>query len=914
MTTFLQFAVLGIGVGALYALVAQGLVLIYRSSGVVNFAHGAIAGVGGYTFYELEFRYSVSWPIATVVAVAAATVVGTAMQGLVIRRLRRASPLMRVIATTALLAVIVQAANVIFSSTPDFVQSFLPTTAFTWGGVSIEMSRVLLTAIAIVLTFALWAVYRFTRFGLATTAVAENETVAGVLGVSTDRVALVNWAVGSALAGLAGVLIAPLVSLTPEGVGLLVVPALAAAMIGSFSSFPLSLLGGFGVGILQSELTHYVSTPGWSGASPFLVIVVLMVLRGKALPLRGHVLERLPRVGRPRLRAFGVVVGLMIGLAIILATSATWQQVFTTSGVFALICLSVVLVTGFAGQLSLAQYALAGMGAFISARLDQAANLPFPLAALLGVIGGAAIGIFVGLPALRTRGVNLAIITLGLGVCISDIVFGNPSWTGGAAGTVVHSPTILGLSIDPITYPGRYAVLCLAVLALAALGVANIRRSRVGRRLLAVRSNERAAAALGISVSSAKLYAFGVASLLAAAAGVLMAFEGLQVTFTQYTVTNSIYVVVQTVVLGVGYVAAAFMAGVAAPGGLIPHAIDMVVDVDSYIIIFMGLLLLATLPKFPNGVAAQNADQFRWLALRLPRWLRGSTGDAVEADAVRRRVTTGTLRAEHVSISFGGVCALDDAGIEVASGEIVGLIGPNGAGKTSLLDVLSGFSVPTEGRVLLDGETIGSWSIVRRARSGIGRSFQNLELFDELTVRENLLAACESRDLLCYLTAPLRPGRARLSAAAAAAVVEFELADYLDEMPGELSAGRRRLVGLARAVASEPSMLLLDEPAAGLDERETRELGDLLRRLAREWGIGIVLVEHDLSLVLEVCDRLTVLSNGRILAQGTTSEVAADPAVIEAFIGAPPGTDISDEGAEETNAAPLPALSRGHVR
>src|SRR5579875_935027 len=431
VTIFWQFAILGVGVGALYALVAQGLVLIYRSSGVVNFAHGATAGVGGYTYYELQFHFSLAWPVCLVAGVAAATAVGTAMQGLVIRRLRLASPLTRVIATTALLAVIVQAANLIFGSAPDFVQGFLSTSTLQVGGVSIEVDRLILTGIALGLTLALWAFYRFTRFGLATTAVAENETVAGVLGVSSDRVALINWAVGSALAGLAGVLLAPIISLTPSGIGLLVVPALAAAMIGNFSSFPLSFAGGLGVGILQSELTHYVTAPGWADASPFLVIVVLMVVRGRALPLRGHVLERLPRVGRPQLRAFGAVVGLVVGEAVIVATSGSWQEVFATSAIFSLICLSVILLTGYAGQLSLAQYALAGMGAFASARLDEAAHMTFLLAALVGIVAGTAVGVVVGLPALRTRGVNLAIVTLGLGLCITDIVFGNAGWGAG---------------------------------------------------------------------------------------------------------------------------------------------------------------------------------------------------------------------------------------------------------------------------------------------------------------------------------------------------------------------------------------------------------------------------------------------------------------------------------------------------
>ncbi len=906
MSAFWQFAVLGVGVGALYALVAQGLVLIYRSSGVVNFAHGAVAGVGGYTFYELQFRFSFPWPVCLVAGVAAATLVGVGMQAFVLRRLSHASPLMRVIATTALLAAIVQLANITFGATPQFAQSFLPSSAFAIGGVTVEVASVILTGIAIALTCLLWVCYRYSRFGLATTAVSENELAAGVLGVSTGRVAVINWGIGSALAGLAGILLAPLVSLTPSGIGLLVVPALAAALIGNFSSFPLSLLGGIGVGVIQSELTHYVAAPGWADASPFLVIVVLMVLRGKAIPLRGHVLEKLPRVGRPQLRLFGAVFGFLVAEGFILAMSANWETALTTTAIFALLCASIVLLTGYAGQLSLAQYALAGIGAFISARLVAAAHVSFVPAAILGVLGGAAVGVIVGLPALRTRGVNLAIVTLGLGLSISDIVFGNPSWTGGTVGTTVSAPAIFGVSVDPIGHPARYATLAVVVSVVAALAVANIRRGRVGRRLLAVRSNERAAAALGISVPGAKLYAFAASSVIAAAAGVLLAFQDPQVLFDQYNVTNSINVVVQTVVLGVGYVAAAFMAGVAAPGGLIPQVLDNFVNVESYVILFMGLLLLITLPKFPNGVAAQNTRQFAWLARRLPGWMHGTVGHHADMAVAARRVRTATLHAEGLEISFGGVRALSGAEIDVGPAEIVGLIGPNGAGKTSLLDILSGFTKPQKGTVSFNGRSVGSWSVTRRARAGIGRSFQSLELFDDLTVRENILAACEPRDLASYALTVVHPGRSLISSAAAAAVADFGLTANMDRYPDELSAGMRRLVGLARAVASEPSILLLDEPAAGLDERETQELGVLLRRLAEDWGIGIVLVEHDLGLVLEVCDRLVVLDGGQLLVEGTPAEVAANPAVIEAFIGS------ASAGPSEPDS--LPASRRGNSR
>lgn len=895
MQVFIQFAILGIGVGSLYALVAQGLVLIYRSTGVINFAHGAVAGVGAYVFYELHTNDNWAWPIAIVASMVASGVLGIAMQGLVMRRLRGASPLIRVIATTALLTVLVQAGSLHYGPTPVFVTQYLPSSEVSFAGIQVSADRIWLIGIVVVLTAVLWVIYRYSRFGLATTAVSESELVASSMSVSPEKVALVNWGVGSALAGLAGALIAPIVSTSPEAAGLIVVPALAASMIGSFSSFPLTLLGGMFVGIVQSEFTRYVSAPGWSDASPFLVIVGLLVLRGRALPLRGHVLERLPAVGKPRLRAFGVILGFGVGEVIILATSVNWQDAMTTSVTFGLISLSVVLLTGYAGQLSLAQFALAGMGAFVAARLDAAAHWPFIPSFLAGLVAAGLIGVVIGLPALRTRGINLAIITLGLGLSVSDIVFGNQNWTGGLTGTVVKPPTLFGFNVDAISHPERYATMALILFVLAALAVTNVRRGRVGRRLLAVRANERAAASLGISVTGAKLYAFALSAMIAATAGIIMAFQGSYVVFGGFDVLSSINAIVQTVVLGVGFVAAAVMAGVAAPAGLIPSFIDQWVNVNNYIVLVFGLILLATLPKFPNGVASNNEAQWRWLARRIPARLRDPSGERDEEPG-ELRVPHAVLDASHIGVSFGGVIALDDVSLSVQGGEIVGLIGSNGAGKTTLIDVISGFSRQRTGTVTLDGVSIDSCSPFQRSRRGMGRSFQSLELFDDLSVRENLLAACEPRDRLSYATTLVHPIRSGLSKAASAAVREFGLTEHLGRVPAELSSGQRRLVGLARAVAAQPSILMLDEPAAGLDESETAELGRLIRRTARDWGIGVVLVEHDLSLVLTVCDRLVVLDYGQLLAEGPTAEVAADPRVIEAFIGAPVLTPVPERG------------------
>jgi sulfate-transporting ATPase len=231
------------------------------------------------------------------------------------------------------------------------------------------------------------------------------------------------------------------------------------------------------------------------------------------------------------------------------------------------------------------------------------------------------------------------------------------------------------------------------------------------------------------------------------------------------------------------------------------------------------------------------------------------------------------------------VVALNGVSLEVRPGEVLGLIGPNGAGKTTLIDAVTGFVKPSQGQVALDGKPLSRLNARQRARLGIGRSFQSLELFEDMTVRDNLRAGSDRRDPWAYLSDLVWPGDPPLSSTAIAAVREFGLEDDLDRKPNELPYGRRRLVGIARAIATQPSVLMLDEPAAGLDDGETAELGDLIRRLAEQWGLAILLIEHDVGLVLRVCDRIVALDFGRQIAQGTPDEIRSDAAVVSAYLG-----------------------------
>jgi sulfate-transporting ATPase len=884
MSVFVQFALVGLGTGGLYGLLGQGIVLIYRASGVINFAQGATATLGGYVFYELSANHG--WAAGPAIGAAAAVgaALGAVMQLAVMRPLRGSSPLARVIATTGVFTILVEIGFLRYGSDITFVAPFLPHGVVSvGGGVTVGIDRFILLGIGVVLTGTLWAVYRFSAFGIATSAVAENELSAAALGVSPDRVALVNWTIGSALAGVAGALISAIVPLTPEGSSLLVVPALAAAIIGGFRSFPLTFVGGLAIGIIESELTNYVSAPGWAASTGFLVIAAWMVFRGQALPLRGHLLERLPRVGMPRLGLPALGLGAFVGFLVISLGSQTTLGSVSVSAAYGLVCLSVVLLTGYAGQVSLAQFAIAGVAALVAGRLNDALHFSMVASAVCGILAAMGAGLLLGIPALRTRGISLAVITLGLGVAFENIVLGNDQYLGGANGTTIRSESVLGFSLQPVAHPARFAIMAMIALAIAMALVANLRKGSFGRRMLAVRSNERAAAALGIDPRAIKLPAFVLASGLAGVGGVLIAFQTPVVQFTQFTVVASIGALVQSVVIGVGFLQTAVVAGVGSPQGFLPQVLNGLGNASDYVLLASGLLLLVTLVFAPDGVAAKGNPLSAVIAL-IDRW-RPTRPNDPEVPPQPARVESAELTVEGVSVQFGGIAALRDVSLSVRTGEIVGLIGPNGAGKTTLIDVVSGMTQARSGTICLRGRVIDGWRPHRRARAGLGRSFQSLDLFDDLTVRENLLAASERGTIAGYLRSLIHPGRRELGAIALAGVHDLGLRDFLDRQPDTMSAGQRRLVGIARAVAASPSILFLDEPAAGLDEHETRELGAVVVHLARRWGMGIALVEHDLSLVQAICDRLVVLDHGSVLAEGPVGAVTKRQDVVEAFIG-----------------------------
>jgi branched-chain amino acid transport system permease protein len=605
----LLFGILGLTAGSAYALTGLGITLTYKGSGVVNLAQGAQLMIAAFAFTQLTTHGMGIWPAAAVV-LAGGGVVGALIYVVVMRPLRTAPLLAKTIATIGLLIALSGAATLIWGNLDgqQTAPALFGSQSVHAFGIVFGVANVYLTAVVALFTTALWAVYRFTRFGLATRAAADNETAASYLGLSPDSLATCNWALGSVLAAAAGVMLASISVLDVTSLTFVVLPAIAAAMVGRFSSFGVTALVGLVIGIVQSELTLYWNAQGVITAFPFVIVFVAMLFSGRLIPERGQVGDRrLPFSLSGKIERHWVVALPVVVLVLLAVVSGPYQAAIITSMIVAILALAVVIVTGYVGQISLAPMTLAGFGAFAASKFAEHLGVPFPVPILLGAVVAAPIGVIIGLPSLRVRGVSLAVVTLGAAIAVDAVLFQNQSLTGGARGSLVPTPSIGGFSLNSVTHPVRYGIFVLVVLGAVSLAVSTLRRNPLGRRMLAVRGNERAAAAAGISVPVVKLQAFALSAAVAGLGGGVLAYQIGSVSFAEFVPLESLALVSLVYIGGVASVTGALQAGLLATGGVMYVLLNQIGALDKYWITLTGVLLVATIVTQPDGIAVANS-------------------------------------------------------------------------------------------------------------------------------------------------------------------------------------------------------------------------------------------------------------------------------------------------------------------
>jgi branched-chain amino acid transport system permease protein len=624
----LLFAILGLGSGALIAGIALGVVLTYRGSGIINLATGAIAMLAGYSYWSLktgELGFTAPTWLALLLTFVFLVFLGVLIELLVFRRLRTASPLAKLAASLGLLLVAQAAVSLAFGIETKPQPPVLPRGTVTVLGSTVPVDRLILPAIVVGAALVLTLVYQFSRFGLATRAASENEVGAMLLGLSPNELALANTLLGTLVAGGLGVLAASITQLNPTLLPLQVVPALVAALFARLTSFWLACVVGLAIGMLESIL-YYLQTESWfptdngvamPGIQPlfvFVLMVVAMFLRGTRLPSRGELVEqRLPlapraqRLWQPALLAAGAAVVALIVLPY------DFRQALITSLLATIMCLSLVVITGLVGQISVVQLALAGVSGFTLSHLAVDHGIGFPVAMLISSLGATVCGLVVAVSALRVRGVSLAVVTLAAAVAIQDFVFLSTTWGGGSSSSPVPSPGIFGLDLGPQgpfrgldgKIPSPVFGFFVAGMAVAlGLLVANVRRSSLGQRMLAVRSNERAAAAAGVNVRNVKLAAFGISSFIAGIGGALYGYNFSSVAVNRFSALTALSLIAFAYVGGITMVSGALIAGLISADGIFSYALEKWFGVSgNWALLFGGVALIVTLIQNPDGVA-----------------------------------------------------------------------------------------------------------------------------------------------------------------------------------------------------------------------------------------------------------------------------------------------------------------------
>jgi len=886
LSDLLPFIVSGIAVGAVYGLAATGLVLTYKTSGIFNFGHGALATASAFSYYWLTTAQGMGTATALGVSVLVlGPLLGLVMEGFA-RQLAPRPAALKIVGTLGLILLVQGLTALKFGTTTIPMAPFLPGSedSFTAAGVVITYDKVVITCVAVIAVLGLYAFFRWSRIGLRMRAVVDDPDLLAMQAVDPRRVRRTAWVIGSTFAALSGVLITPLVGLDAILLTFMVVQAFAGAAIGRFSNIPLTLIGGVLVGVLSSVANQFALGHTWlSGlpaSVPFLVLFVVLLVMGRRLVaptmVTGHLAEPYRAPGPLRLVAAAVALVSLLLVPNFVGDNLTF---FTTGLATGILLLSLGLLVRMSGQVSLCHAAFAAVGAVAFSQFALQAELPWLVAVLLGSLVAVPVGALVALPAIRLSGLFLALATFGFGILVQQLLYPQEwMFTSFSQGREMPHPSF---AEDPTDY--YYVVL--AALVLTAVAVSAIQRSRLGRLLRVLADSPRSAEALGLTTQVVRITVFCMSAFFAGLAGILLGVErnfatGGDPFFGSF---NSLLLLAM---LALAPFAEPWYALVAVVATAIPAYVTGS-ETTYWLNVVFGLsaILVAmaggnpTMPRRLRGVCERFTVH--------PR--REKPEPIVDLErTTRARVGSPGIQINNVGIRFGGLVAVESLTLEGRVGEITGVIGPNGAGKTSSFDACSGFNRRISGTVHVFGKNVTRRGPSSRARLRLGRTFQTSELCDSLTVLENVAMGHEAarggvNPFTQLMASPRSASRTR--SRAHWALQRCGLEELSAVVAGDLSTGQRRLTELARCLAGDFDYLLLDEPSAGLDPAETEAFGSLLLEVVEETGLGVLLIEHDMSLVMRVCPSIYVMDFGKLIFHGTPEEVAASRAVRSAYLG-----------------------------
>jgi branched-chain amino acid transport system permease protein len=910
----------GVITGAIYALLAVGYSLVFSVSGALNLAQGAFVALGALVMYTFTHNAGLPLPVAFIASLAVVCAAIGIIEWTVIRpAVTRISHTNLLMMMGGLLTAFEGAAFLIWGSNPISLNQFSGSKPITVGGLSVPTQAFwVVGAMLAALALLSWVLMR-TRLGRGLRATSENITAARLMGVPVDRMILLSFVAAAALGVIGGAVIAPLTSLDYSSMASYTNEGLIAVSLGGLGSVYGSVAGGLVLGIVEALVSGYVSSL-FSTTISLIILIAIIFLRpqgllGRSRGRRMDVADRAagrsyapPKLPRPVLLGGAAVIVVVMALLPDIIPSDDLRAVNIT-GIFCLTIIGLDLLTGIAGQVSLGQAGFMAIGGYLTAILTTHYQVPTLLALLAGCGGSVLVAVVLGLICGRLRGMYLAIITLAFGILVEGLANGL-SITGGPSGIGGIPPITVG-SFQFDTDSSFYYLIWIIV-GVALVLTANLVRSNRGRILRAMHGDQVGARSLGLHVTRAKVVVFAISACMASIAGSLYADYFRYLSPDQVGSAESLQLITMLVIGGMGTLFGPLI-GVA----LLTYLPIAFQPLANYSTLVTGVLLIAFLRYLPAGLwggvlEVTTRGLNRWTpfgrpaAAAAPPGADGPPGEpaavppsrdraaaepvaAARAAAPTAAAAPPALRVTGLSKSFGGVAAVSDVSFEVPDGSLTALIGPNGAGKSTLFNLITNLYQPDSGEVQLHSRPLHRLAPDRITSLGLFRTFQTARVFPQLSVLDNVLVGAYRLGRAGYLAQSLRLPRSlreeRVLETRARRLLELiGLAERAEERAAVLPLAAQKYLELARSLMSEPSVVLYDEPGAGMNDAETDELGAILRAI-RDTGHTVLVVEHNMSLVMGVSDHIVVMDAGRVIAAGPPLAVRSDPQVIRAYFG-----------------------------